>query len=321
MSQHATFINEQSLRIIPLHQEGIMSIEGPDAEKFLQGQVTCDIRELSNHISRHGAKCNSKGRMISSFRIISPQPGSLWLRTDRAALEALLLDLKKYIVFSKATLNDRSDQFQVYGIVGKNGADFVASLTGQALAINDWLFADDIYYLRLSEHRIECWIPNEATAQWQAAALQQATLGSVNDWSLAAIAEGRANVVKETIEIFTPQALNYQLTDSISFKKGCYTGQEIVARLHYRANLKRHLYRVGFAWQENTPLPSVGSFVINEAGKHIGEIAAIARANHEQAEALVNLPDDQINNALIGDTERAPLHVLPLPYKIEPHHE
>ena len=111
--------------LVKLSQYCLINITGPDAIKFLQGQVTCDLRELSSPVIRLGAQCNPKGRIIFSFNALQESTDSIFLRIPKTMQTNAIQSLKKYIVFSKAKVNATEDQYYLYGILGKSAAEAI----------------------------------------------------------------------------------------------------------------------------------------------------------------------------------------------------
>ncbi|HEV8078543.1 MAG TPA: folate-binding protein [Marinobacter sp.] len=304
-----------------LGYRSIISLAGPDASRFLQGQITADVRQLSTHTVM-GAQCNLKGRMIGSFRLVSLDPDNSQILLCSAAelAEALTASLKKYSVFSKVDINHCPDQWRLFGVAGSNACELIARHTGLSLAENDTSSHNEqLVVLRLDAEHYECWVKAEAAeALWQALA-QEAYMADSGSWQLADIRRGSGHVYGATSELFTPQALNYDLTGAVSFKKGCYTGQEVVARLHYKGKPKKRMYRIGFA-ADSAPLP--GTALTDADGKVQGLLVMAAMAAPGRAEALAELP---INSA-INSTSHAQndlffaqtqvVERLPLPYTL-----
>lgn len=298
--------------LIELNHSGLLGIEGPDATKFLQGQVTCDVQELANGVTRLGAQCNIKGRMLVSFRALQLDEQRILLRMHQGLIEKALASFGKYIVFSKAKLYDRSGDYRRIGLYGPKAESLLRTTFANAPENNDdRVLAGDHIIIKLDAQRYECWLG--ANAENILAQLSPHTIPAAeNLWTLLDIRAGIGEVRPESYELFTPQALNYQLVNAVNFRKGCYTGQEIVARLHYRGTLKRHMYRITVeANQDGLPLP--GSPINNSQGNAIGEIVMAAYANHQQIEALANIVDEQLTDAWLAHKKVQPMS---LPYAI-----
>ena len=297
-----------------LSHEGILAVRGPDASKFLQGQVTCNLNYLSDNHSSLGARCTPKGRMQSSFRIVSVADGYL-LAMASELLEAQLADLKKYAVFSKSKLADESPDWLRIGLSG--GDDILHSL-GLPLAAEADSVAhhNELLALRLSDGRAELWVPASQAAAVQTQLDNQLPQAPLNDWLLAQVRAGIGQVMGSTRELFIPQMINLQALGGVSFKKGCYTGQEIVARMQYLGKLKRRLYRLSLA---DLKIPEPGTPLFSPVhNSSVGEVVLAARSA-EAVELLAVLQDDaaQDGRLHLGSAEGSTLNVLDLPYTLD----
>ncbi|CAD5109107.1 CAF17-like 4Fe-4S cluster assembly/insertion protein YgfZ [Zestomonas carbonaria] len=298
----------------PLSHEGVLAVRGPEAGKFLQGQLTCNIAYLNDSHSSLGARCTPKGRMLSSFRILSEGDGYL-LAMAAELVGPQLADLKKYAAFSKCSLGDESRDWARFGLSDGDGA-LVAlglQLPREADAVAR---GNDLVAIRLNDGRVELWVPagNAETLQGRLATqLREATL---NDWQLAQIRAGIGQVLGVTRDLFIPQMLNLQAVGGVSFKKGCYTGQEIVARMQYLGRLKRRLYRLSLD-ADTVPAPATELFSPVH-GSSVGEVVLAARAEHG-CELLAVLQEDAVADGRIhlGSVDGAPLATLDLPYTLD----
>lgn len=311
-------ISEQSTYLVPLNHQGLLAVEGPDAAKFLQGQVTCDLRELDNQTTRLGAQCTLKGRMLVSFRALQLDAEQVFLRMPSGLVEKAMATFGKYIVFSKAKLHDRGDHYRRIGLYGEHAEKLITQILGASPLLQDsWLDLEGNVVIKLDHQRYECWLlPDQAQKNWLALEAAGCEIAGENLWTLLDIRAGIGEVRPETSEAFTPQALNYQLVNGINFRKGCYTGQEIVARLHYRGTLKQHMYRLGFALREGVPLPAPGSAVVNADQRNIGEVVLAAHSGAGTAEVLAVVSDAHLVEAYLPANPPQKLEQLPLPYAI-----
>ena len=168
----------------------------------------------------------------------------------------------------------------------------------------------------VSAGRVELWVPAadaEPVRQALAAALPE---GSVNDWLLGQIRAGIGQVMGQTHELFIPQMINLQAVDGVSFKKGCYTGQEIVARMQYLGKLKRRQYRLALDQQA---IPAPGAEIFSPThGSSVGEVV-IAASNGPGCELLAVRSADAVadDNLHLGSLEGPRLQVLTLPYELD----
>ncbi|WDU60909.1 folate-binding protein YgfZ [Pseudomonas poae] len=298
----------------PLSHEGVLAVRGSDAGKFLQGQLTCNLNYLSDTQASLGARCTQKGRMQSSFRIVLQGDGVL-LAMATELLEPQLADLKKYAVFSKSKLTDESAAWVRFGLTNADQA--LTSLNLELPAETDSVARTDaLIAIRVSPARAELWVPAEhaeALHNQLAAQLKQADL---NEWLLGQIRAGIGQVMPQTRELFIPQMLNLQAVGGVSFKKGCYTGQEIVARMQYLGKLKRRLYRLSL----NAPeMPEPGTPLFSPShNSAIGEVVIAAKAD-EGVELLAVLQAEAADSGdvHVGTLEGPGLQMLDLPYPLD----
>ncbi|MCZ4324065.1 YgfZ/GcvT domain-containing protein [Pseudomonas anguilliseptica] len=301
-----------------LSHEGILAVRGPDANKFLQGQVTCNLNYLSDNHSSLGARCTPKGRMQSSFRIVSVDDGFL-LAMASDLLETQLADLKKYAVFSKSKLTDESQDWLRIGL--SNGDDALRRLGLELAETADSVArSNELLALRLSDGRAELWLPAGQPAAVQAQLASHLPQAPLNDWLLAQVRAGIGQVMGSTRELFIPQMINLQAVGGVSFKKGCYTGQEIVARMQYLGKLKRRLYRLEL---HDNQLPEPATVLFSPPhSSSVGEVVLAARSP-AGVELLAVLQDEAALNGVIhlGSAEGSTLSVLDLPYTLDPDRE
>lgn len=307
-------LSSENTYVIPLEQ-GLIEIKGPDCVKFLQGQVTCDTRELAEKTTRLGAQCNIKGRMLLCFRALQSDNERILLRVHSGLVANGLASLGKYIVFSKAKLADVTQHYRCLGITGAQAAHIVKEFFAVDLTNDDdWQVASEHLIIRIAANRYECWIvANEAEAIWNQLSARAIPAGQ-NLWNLLNIQAGIGDITPNTFETFTPQAINFQLVNGINFRKGCYTGQEIVARLHYRGTLKRHMYRFEFSNTDQS-LPTPGTELKNAEGKTVGEVILAAYANSTIGELLASVVDDERVAIYLANNPQK-LRLLALPYAI-----
>lgn len=226
---------------------GFLRVSGPDSASFMQGYTTCELSDMAEDEARLGAVCNLKGRMIASFLAIR-QGTDLWLRMDRALVPVLIDFLKKYIVFSKAEMSDESDTLACYGYLQ-------ASEEAHLKVSSD----ADGYTVDLG-NRVERWHLGGAIA----------AAAAITEWQGLELDAGMVWVTADTTETYLPQMLNYHELGAINFQKGCYLGQEIVARMQYRGELKRRLHQITVESEHQ-----IGDKLMQD-GKAVGEVVAIA---------------------------------------------
>jgi folate-binding protein YgfZ len=297
-----------------LSHEGVLAVRGADASKFLQGQLTCNLNYLSDTQASLGARCTQKGRMQSSFRILLEGDGVLMAMATEL-LEAQLADLKKYAVFSKSKLTDESAAWVRFGLEHADAA--LISLGLELPADTDSVVRNNgLIAIRVSPERAELWVAADQADAIKGKLSALLAEGDLNQWLLGQIRAGIGQVMPSTRELFIPQMLNLQAVGGVSFKKGCYTGQEIVARMQYLGKLKRRLYRLTLDASE---LPEPGTQLFSPThGSSIGEVvlAATAAQNIELL-AVLQAEAAEGGDIHLGALEGPALHLLDLPYQLD----
>ena len=202
----------------------IIEVSGADSTTYLQGQLTNDIKELQSKSFQFSAHLNNKGRIIASFIITSPLENTYWLITSKSMAEKIIPRLKMFILRSKVTLN----------ISTKNifAADSIIENT-YSIALNS------NYFLVISDQELS-------------------TQEDDNLWHKILVDSAIPMIYSDTSEKIIPQQVNYDLIGGINFKKGCYTGQEIVARTHYLGKTKRRMQQF-----TSKNLPIIGQTVVS----------------------------------------------------------
>ena len=299
--------HDRTTSMVPLTDAGIITVNGPDAQRFLQGQLSCDLDDVDQHGSLPGAHCNIKGHMHSLYQVIHAGNETYWLRTRTSMAPEALTLLKKYIIFSKAeaTLNE---ELVGIGLLGEG-----------APALADQLAAIASTSAQVKHHggMVEFWFDVDTFQKVMALASQTAGLGCHNDWELAAVEAGIPDLFPATREAFIPQMVNLQVFEGVSFTKGCYTGQEIVTRLQHRGQLKRPMY---LAQLDSNQPPLPGTRLASESKDNVGQIVRSAQGSDGRYQVLAVIVKDQAEQHSIHlDTAAGPLLQLEqLPYVLDP---
>lgn len=300
----------------------IINATGEDAKSFLQGQLTNDIGLLDQQHSQLSGYCNPKGRLLALFRITQHAHG-YWLHLPTSLVDKTLSRLKMFVLMAKVNLEVLPSDIARIGIAGNNTAPPLRKLfntipqkAGEVCTVGE---ADNITVIRLpgAHPRFEI-ITDVATMQqlWHTLSANFTPLGS-GAWQLLNIEAGQPCVVAETVEMFIPQMLNLDLIDGVSFKKGCYPGQEVVARLHYRGKLKRHMHLVQFS-TDHCPPPGTSLYAVNDdsdSPPSIGSVVVAEPLSASEYRALCVIANEHAHGngvCLQGDTKITfKLHDLP----------
>ncbi|MGH8413951.1 MAG: YgfZ/GcvT domain-containing protein, partial [Gammaproteobacteria bacterium] len=286
-----TFLDQQALRdaqpepaasasrtsMTDLSCDGLIKIEGADARAFLQGQLSSDIEALTLERGQFSSWNSPKGRVLTLLRLFL-HDDAIYMAMPAALTAPILKRLSMYVLRSKATLRDASDELISLGLTGDSAPGLLqkAGLPVPA-TIYQTISKDQITLMRLygKTPRYACY---GSTHQLIALAKQlQSDVRWVNEnsWSLLRILAGVPLIYPETVEHFVAQMLNLQDLGAISFKKGCYTGQEIIARAQYRGAVKRHLHHAHCSAVLHI---SPGTLLhAKETGQAVGEVVDACR--------------------------------------------
>ncbi|MDP2263806.1 MAG: folate-binding protein [Hydrogenophaga sp.] len=293
----------------PLPHLGVIRAQGPDAAKFLHGQLTQDFALLGLSEARLAAFCSAKGRMLASFIGFKRSHEEILLVCSRDLLPATLKRLSMFVLRAQVKLSDASDAFDVCGVAGP---------TASALPAQPWhaLAQDDATWVRLYPAlgvERALWVSPRQQAG-ETARPTGSTL-ELAGWQWLDVMSAVVTLSQPVVEAFVPQMLNYESVGGVNFKKGCYPGQEVVARSQFRGTLKRRAYLV--ACEE---APAVGQEVFHDgdAEQACGTVAAAAASPGGGWHAVVSMQTAAAAGGALtlGQPSGPALTLLPLPYPL-----
>ncbi|MDW6091833.1 tRNA-modifying protein YgfZ [Vibrio rhizosphaerae] len=292
---------------------GYISAIGADQKSYLQGQITCDIVSLAKDQSTFGAHCDAKGKVWSVFRIFQHKNGYAMFQ-PASAIDAALQALKKYAVFSKIELTQGHDV--LLGVMGQDAENYIDHLSDTRGDVRDFEGGTAV---KISARR---WLvlANESTAQSLIAQFQGEKVAE-SLWTRFDIEEALPIVTADEQEQHIPQALNLQALGGISFSKGCYTGQEIVARAKYRGTNKRAMYvlkgNIDATLNHEQPLELERS--VGDNWRHAGRFLAVYPFSDHTAIGLIILPNnlDEDTRFRIAGSPQTEWMIQPLPYALD----
>ena len=289
---------------------GIIRVQGDDAQSFLQGQLTQDFVLLQPDQARLAAFCSAKGRMQASFVGWLRAPGEVLLVCSADVLAPTLKRLSMFVMRAKARLTNATGEFGLYGLAGHAVVDTMKIIA--APAISTW-----------ARHRFGL---NDGvvlpTADGQARALwlvpvdgeQPATSLSLDIWQWGEVKSGVATISAPIVDAFVPQMLNYESVGGVNFKKGCYPGQEVVARSQFRGTLKRR----AFIAQCDAPVQVADEvFHTSDAEQPCGLVVQVApQPDGAGYLAIVSMQVSAADGGALtaGSSAGPALHLQPLPY-------
>ena len=275
---------------------GLLEISGADAVTFLQGQVTNDVNLLNGSNAHYTAYCNPKGRMLALFLAFAHYD-HLHLQLNRELLEPIMKRLKMYVMRSKVEIKDVSDSIIKFGLNGPQAASMLEAVFNKAPLFSkiptenyELISGDNGAILKLPSYnhdaRYEIFTDStNAPLVWEALKNNSKVVEKPH-WDWLEIQAGIPDIELKTQEQFVPQMLNLDILNAINFKKGCYTGQEIVARTHYLGTVKRRTYLAEIA---TDIAPAAGDKVLDAAKNEVGQIVRVAPNMSNGFDALIEL--------------------------------
>jgi hypothetical protein len=305
---------------VALPDYGILAVRGPEARRFLNGQVSQDVLALAPSRVRLAGLNNPQGRLLALMRLVAPADDATGHTVHCVLPRALVAEtrtlLQRYLLRAKATVHDESDAWRLEGLWGDAPCDVTA--LGETLPPPEmptagavvWRHAPDGRCLRLLAAMDPAPAPSGTPDPGQAA--------TRSAWRLADIACGLPEVQPATRATFVAQMLNLDVLGGISFTKGCYTGQEVIARAHYRGRVKRRLQRFEAVPAVGAPMPVAGDTVQLRDGRTARLVDAALRPDG-RLEFLAVAPivaGETDPEAMSGATPVLESTALPLPYAL-----
>ncbi len=300
-----------------LSQFGIIRVNGEEAKQFLQNLLSNDISAVNASTAQLSSFNTAKGRMLATF-LIWQQHGDYMLQLPRPLVAAMQKKLSMYVLRAKVKVSDASDDMVCLGISGPEASILLQQQLGislpQPYAV---LSQQDLTVIGISPTRYLCCTPAEhAPALWNALATTAMATGSPG-WDWLNINEGIPVVSAATQEQFVLQMANLDLLNGVSFKKGCYPGQEIVARTHYLGKQKRRMY---LAHVTSAEPPKAGDELFSDsmAGQACGMVmnAGKAPGGGYDLLAVLQINSHTANDVHLQTATGEQLQFRPLPYHI-----
>lgn len=295
---------------VELNHRDLLAISGKDSEVFLQGQLTCDLSALSSLDSCLGALCDNKGRVIASFTVWKLND-VFYLEMESGLADIAGSHLKKYSVFYKSDISKLTDKFIRLGLIGSKARDILTDIFSEMPKNANQIIESEGQFLRLLDaetQRYELWISKTSEESTEHNKYTQSLIvGKPKDWQLLDHNLGLYQLQSDDSGLYTPEELNYDLLGHISFTKGCYTGQEIVARMHYRGKAKKRLHRL-LINSEQTPVKNMK--ITSAENKTVGEIIAVIELASSQYQVLAIANDLIQQDLLIERLLQAKIHVI-----------
>ncbi len=287
---------------------GIIKVEGEDAAKFIHGQLTQDFSLLDLHSARLAAFCTAKGRMQASFVGLKRPNGDVLLVCSKDILGATLKRLSMFVLRAKARLSDASQEFALFGLVG-NATKSIAAREMPAWAKADFDACSLVQLYPAEGTPRQLWIAPSADPVPDGAPL------ALDLWMWGEVRSGVATITTPVVEAFVPQMLNYESVGGVNFKKGCYPGQEVVARSQFRGTLKRRAFVVH---AETAMVAGSEVFSATDPDQPVATVVQAAAAPKGGFDAIISAQLSAVDNGSLhlGAANGPTLKLLPLPYEL-----
>lgn len=282
--------------IYDLEHLGLLRIRGEQAASFINGYVTCDVEKQDDNSVQTGCYCNRQGRVVADFEVIRTNNTDIILRMSADLQPVVATSLQPYIMFAKAEIEPIKSI--ALGLKCHRVPTEIEDILGPIpLPGKVALSPTGFWFCHLAGGRYEIFVPPATAKQiWQVAYGYLSPRG-VSDWDRSDIEQHRARLSMATSEKFLPQALGYTELNAVSFTKGCYLGQEVIARTQHLGNIKRILTRLGSARTNNNsnpphllhpPHPKPSEWLLNsDAKKAANVIRAVQYENGWDILAIV----------------------------------
>lgn len=296
---------------VPLSHWGVIRAVGAEAAKFLNGQLTQDVQSLGLDQARLAGYCSAKGRLLASFVIWKPSDDEVLLACHASVLAATLKRLSMFVLRAQCKLSDASSEVALVGVSGERARSPTEGLPAWGLhaeANDSWIRLPDVAGIARA---------------WQvttAAAPQPADPLALAAWQRLEVDSGIVTIEAATVDQFVPQMLNFELIGAVNFQKGCYPGQEVVARSQYRGTTKRRT----FLFAADAPI-SAGQEVFHSADptQPAGLVASAAPAPGDDAvsqthHALIEIKLAALEDGTLhlGAPDGPLLTLCPMPYEV-----
>jgi folate-binding protein YgfZ len=290
--------------VAPLTHLGVIRADGVDAAKFLHGQLTQDFALLGQDQARLAAFCNAKGRVQASFIGFKRSPTEILLVCHRDLLATTLKRMSMFVMRAQLKLSDATADFALYGLVGD----------GLAQAAPAWTMTSTGETTTIALYPAE----GQPRALWVGPALAAAPVGPAlapELWLWSEVRSGVPTVSQPIFEALVPQMLNYESVGGVNFKKGCYPGQEVVARSQFRGTLKR---RAAIVHADVAMAAGQELFHSSDAEQPCGLVVQAAAAPEGGWDAIVSLQLASMQDGSLhaGTADGAVLSLMPLPYEL-----
>lgn len=297
----------------------VLEFSGEDSEAFLQGQLSCDVQAIGSDSSTYGSYCTPKGRMLASF-LLWRAPEGFRMALSSGIMAAVEKRLRMYVLRSKVQIRSLSDSVVLLGVAGAGAAGALVSATAELPKQPHGLvrFAGSGALIALPGARyVLAVLAADAPAVWKNLARALRPVGTPC-WEWLDIRSGVPLITAKTQEQFLPQMTNLELIGGVSFKKGCFTGQEVVARTQHLGKVKRRMFLASTGAAGMVPAPGDDLYSEDIPGQASGMVvnAQAAPGGGYDLLAVVHLSSRESSAVHLKSADGPVLRFLELPYPV-----
>ena len=296
---------------------GLIAFRGEGAVSFLHAQLTSDVTALGTARTQYSGYCSPKGRLLATC-LLWPREDAIVMALPAALRESIQTRLAKYVLRARVTISDATAQFSLFGLAGEHAAAAVASLCdGRQPVLHEIAVADGVDVTRLPTDRYVVLAPAERGAAVRQTLLRYAAERDESAWSALDVEAGIPVIPAGAQEEYVPQMVNLDLIGGVSYTKGCYPGQEIVARTHYLGKLKQRMYRVRVTADRLEAGDALYSAAFGP-DQASGAILYAGAGSARSRDALAVLQKSAVESGAIHlqSLDGPTVEILPLPYPI-----
>lgn len=314
-------LTDSVMSILPNYS--LISVDGEDRNQFLQGQTSVNMPLLRPQQHKLGVACTPKGRMYSQFLILNDGERYL-LRMRTSLVNHTLTVLQKYAVFFKAALRSTTD-YLCLGLSGAESKDFLQRLwpnitipeSGENIQIETLGYLVALTLHPITSQRYELWLEKSKLPELWPQLVHYFTPTAPSHWELLNILAVTPEFHSQSIEAFLPQQLNQPSLGAVSFKKGCYTGQEIITRMQTLSEQKSLCYPLSYQGEASI---EIGSKIYDQQGKAVGEVVQWSPLRNPTTLAIlaiVRIASVETGRLYLDTEQKHPLKIHPLPYTVD----
>lgn len=303
--------------LVSLDSYSAISLIGEEQTKYLQGQVTCDVNSSNDNNLLIGAHCNAKGKVFSVFRLINRNSAHLLIQ-PKASIDDSITELKKFGVFAKVDIT-LTNELSFFALVGEQATTILQDKFNQVPdSLTPVVQSNTTTLVYVAGKQARYLLIDESSVLESIIATFDQQIYHSSVWNLLEINEGFPQLSSKCIGEYVPQMLNLQAIHGISFTKGCYLGQETVARMQYLGKNKRALYSLRTSLAQPLEIDDVIEKQLGENWRKAGDIITSYQADNGECylQAVLNSDLDNSTALRIKSQPESSIKVQSLPYSL-----